>query len=197
MRGAIVTTLLACIVQIHAEEAQSFDELFQRALMDKLLDKVSALQNTDLDDTTLGKPATMGQPASVQPVGRRQAGLATLGALMPLVAVMVQEKPANAVTAIDIKKPAARDTSIGGRKDDWLTGIERRDAAMTPGSKIKGSEITANKDVNPKGMNQRVIQKDPLSRVTWGPKGFDQAGQYDKDYLKQINNKGTKVPLPK
>lgn len=181
MRGAIVTTLLACIVQIHAEEAQSFDELFQRALMDKLLDKVSALQNTDLDDTTLGKPATMGQPANVQPVGRRQAGLATLGALMPLVAVMVQEKPAKAVTPVDIKlyKNAAKG-DIGGRKDAWLTGIERRDAAMTPGSQIKGSEITANKDVNPKGMNARFVNKDPLRRVTWGP-------QTDKSLYKDIS----------
>jgi len=178
MRATVVTTLLACIVQIHAEEAQSFDELFQRALMDKLLDKVSALQNTDLDDTTLGKPATMGQPASVQPVGRRQAGLATLGALMPLVALMQEAK---AVSPVDIKLyKNAKTGDIGGRKDTWLTGIERRDAAMTPGSQIKGNEITANKDVNPKGMNARFINKDPLRRVTWGP-------QTDKSLYKDIS----------
>merc|ERR1719377_415309 len=143
----------------------------------------------------MGKPANMAQPANVQPLGRRQAGLATLGALMPLVALMQEAK---AVSPVDIKLyKNAKTGDIGGRKDTWLTGIERRDAAMTPGSQIKGAEITANKDVNPKGMNARFVNKDPLRRVTWGPQGFDQAGQYDKDYLKQINNKGTKVPLPK
>lgn len=62
-------------------------------------------------------------------------------------------KPANALTPVDLKiQPKTA-----------LEGIERRDEAMAPGGGKKGQKIGAEDfsaipAVNPRGMNQRVLQ---------------------------------------
>eukprot|EP00746_Dinoflagellata_sp_MGD_P091912 gnl/MRDRNA2_/MRDRNA2_36396_c0_seq1.p1 gnl/MRDRNA2_/MRDRNA2_36396_c0~~gnl/MRDRNA2_/MRDRNA2_36396_c0_seq1.p1 ORF type:complete len:174 (+),score=48.18 gnl/MRDRNA2_/MRDRNA2_36396_c0_seq1:75-596(+) len=150
----IATILLACVAQVGAED------LLEKAILDKLLDRVLALHDADLDDATLGKAGSVAKPPamqnSVQALGRRTAGLATIPAF---VAVVMPPKPAGAVMQ----------PQFTFEKGKALEGIERRDEAMTPGGgkggqKIGKDDFTAIPAVNPRGMNPRVLQ----GSVDWG-----------------------------
>jgi len=154
MRGMLITILLASVAQVHATEAadklvgKSLDELFERAL------KISALQHTDFDDATLGKAgvtAMQNAPSIAQPLARREATLATLGALVGAT-LASQPNPAQAVS------------SIGLQMDDkkmavWKEGIVRRDDAMSPGNMVKGKDVTEVPGTFLRGMNARYDPK--------------------------------------
>jgi len=167
----IASILLAFVAQGHATEAKatesqdqlvdkSLDELFERAL------RVAA-SNADLDDATMGKPAgaaVMGNRAAplpmAQPLGRRDAALATLGALVASTLV----NPAQALNTISLQ--------IDEKKQaEWKEGIVRRDDAMAPGNMVKGKDITEVPNVYLRSLNQRydpsvVKYKDTFTKAT-------------------------------